>query len=144
MYLTPPRGIPRNRNGNSTSTDNLGQHTNLIGLHAVYRYRIAETFPVGSEASYSQISKTCSLSETQVRRILRYTMTKHLFTESRPGYVGHTAASKVLAESQSMRDWVGMVCEEMWPAAGRTVDAMVKWAGSEEPQHTVILISSYL
>ena len=103
----------------------------------MHRYRIAEAFPVGSEASYTQISNACALSETQVRRIMRYTMTKYLFTEPTPGFVAHTAASKVLAESQSMRDWIGMVCEEMWPAAARTVEAMTKWAESEEPQHTV-------
>lgn len=113
------------------------QHTNLIGLQAVYRFRLAESFPVGSEASYEQIAQACGLGEPQVRRIMRYTMTKHLFAESRPGFVVHTAASQVLASSSSMRDWVGMVCEEMWPSASRTVDAMAKWPGSQEPCHTV-------
>ena len=82
-------------------------------------------------------------------------MTKHIFKETSPGIVAHTAASQALAEVPSMRDWVGMVCEEMWPSAARvnghlpigileiltyfaqTVDAMMQWPGSQEPNHTV-------
>ena len=87
--------------------------------------------------------------------MIRYAMTKHIFEEPTTGMVAHTAASQVLAEVPSMRDWVGMVCEEMWPSAARVgkyldldsidkltylpqaVDAMVKWPGSQEPNHTV-------
>ncbi|KAL9592948.1 MAG: hypothetical protein Q9219_007705 [cf. Caloplaca sp. 3 TL-2023] len=111
-------------------------HTYLTGLHAVYRFRIAEAVPMYSEASYSQVAKTCGLDEVQLRRIMRYAMTKHMFRETRPGFVAHTAVSRVLAEESGMKDWVGMVCEEMWPSAARTVDAMVKWPASEDPEHT--------
>ena len=51
--------------------------------------------------------------------MIRYAMTKHIFKEPSTGIVAHTAASQVLAEVPIMRDWVGMVCEEMWPSAAR-------------------------
>lgn len=124
-------------------------------MQALYRFNIPTSFPVGAEASYQQISEVCGLSEPEVRRIVRYAMTKHIFKETSPGIVAHTAASQALAEVPNMRDWVGMVCEEMWPSAARvnghltigiveilisfaqTVDAMIKWPGSQEPNHTV-------
>ncbi|KAI9839036.1 MAG: hypothetical protein M1837_002290 [Sclerophora amabilis] len=111
-------------------------HNDLIGLQAIYRYGIAMSFPVDEEASYEQISRSCGLNEPDLRRIMRHAMTKQVFKEPRKGFVAHTAASKVLAEMPLMRDWVGMVCEEMWPSAARTVDAMVKWPASQEPHHT--------
>ena len=45
----------------------------------------------------------------------------------------HTAASRVLAETPLLQQWVGQTCEDMWPAATRVVDAMARWPGSEEP-----------
>ncbi|KAI9904352.1 hypothetical protein N3K66_000881 [Trichothecium roseum] len=42
----------------------------------------------------------------------------------------------MLAESPMMMEWIGMVCEEMWPAATQAVPALVKWPKSQEPQHS--------
>ena len=50
---------------------------------------------------------------------MRYAMTRHLFAEPRKNFVTHTASSKMLAEMLATKDWVEMVCEEMWPAAAR-------------------------
>lgn len=44
--------------------------------------------------------------------------------------------SKLLAQVPTLHQWNGYVVEEMWPASLRTVDAMTKWPGSEEPKHT--------
>ena len=46
-------------------------------------------------------------------------MTYRIFCEPRQGVVAHTAASKLLAENELTREWVGMVSEEMWPAAAK-------------------------
>ena len=64
-------------------------------------------------------------------------MTKHIFSEPRKGFVAHTAASRVLAEDEQMVDWVGASTGELWQAAGQTVNAMVKFPGSQEPNETV-------
>lgn len=80
-------------------------------------------------------------------------MTFRIFQEPTDGIVRHTAASKLLAEDPMLRQWAGMISEELWPAATRvsirlaskeaytdcrkTVDALAKWPACEEPNQTV-------
>ena len=68
--------------------------------------------------------------------MLRHAMTYRIFREPQKGIVAHTAASKTLAETPLLRDWIGQACEDMWPAASRVVDAMTTWPASEEPTQT--------
>ena len=67
--------------------------------------------------SFAELSKASSLNESHTRRILRHAMTYRIFKEHRKGFVSHTAASEMLARDELMREWLGMVTEEMWPAA---------------------------
>ena len=126
----------------------------LVSLQAIYHYKIAQSF--SGEASYAQISGTCGLDEPTLRRIMRHAMTNHIFKEHN-NIVSHTAASKLLNENPLLQAWVGMICEESWPAAARvrqpnvfqtieypltiwqTVDALARWPESQEPEHTVKL-----
>jgi hypothetical protein len=78
---------------------------------------MAETFPIGSEATFSQISEACGLNEPDVRRILRHAMAYRIFREVRKGVVVHTGASRLLAENRQLQSWTGVNVEEMWPAA---------------------------
>ena len=81
-------------------------------------------------------------------------MAFRIFHEPSEGVVQHTAASKVLAETPLLRQWIGMVSEELWPAATKvcsmtvgetsnqandrqTVEALARWPGSEEPNNAV-------
>ena len=90
----------------------------MISRQAICRFGFATCFPPNkNEATFAEISSASGVREPQVRRILRHAMTYHIFCEPRPGVVAHTAASKLLAENAAMREWVGMVSEEMWPAA---------------------------
>lgn len=111
-------------------------HNNLVSLHAISHYHIASAFPVGHEATFQEIASVCGLREPEVRRMLRHATTNHIFREVRKGIIVHTAASKLLAEDSQMQDWVSVNCDEMWPAAQRTVEALRKWPGSQEPNHT--------
>ncbi|KAH8676553.1 putative O-methyltransferase [Tricladium varicosporioides] len=115
---------------------NASDHRSSMTLHAISRFNIASTFPVGGTARYSDIASKCNLSESDTRRILRFAMTDHIFTEPSPGVVKHTAASKALAQVPLMNQWLGMVSEEMWPAGVGFVDALEKWPGSEEGNET--------
>lgn len=95
----------------------------MISLQAIYRFNIATSFPHGKDrATYKEISSACGITEPVVRRILRSVMANHVFRESSPGVVAHTTASKVLTENPLMRQWLGMVSEEIWPAATRVGD----------------------
>jgi len=91
----------------------------LVSLHAIYKYNIATSFPVNEEATFESISAACGLNTIDLRRLLRHAVTNQIFQEPRPGIVKHTAASKLLAEDSLMRDFVGIACEEKFPAAAR-------------------------
>jgi hypothetical protein len=88
-------------------------------LHAIYKFNLASCVPLGGEASYEQISEASGLHVSEARRIVRYAITKHIFMEPREGHVAHTATSKMLVENPIMTEWIGMVCEELLPAAAR-------------------------
>ena len=77
------------------------------------------SFPTNEEVSYHQLSQKCGLSESLLKRLLRFAMTKHLFRETSAGLIAHTALSKYLAETPIMRAWVGVICDVSWPAATR-------------------------
>ena len=111
-------------------------------MQAITRFNIASSFPVHEEATFTEISNACGLNEQIVRRILRHAMTKHIFKEPRKGVVTHTAASRLLAENAQIRDWVGASTDELWQAASQTVNALMKYPGSQEPNQTVSLSTS--
>ena len=47
-----------------------------------------------------------------LKRVLRHAMTNLIFCEPRAGFIAHTAALRVLAENNLVRDFVGITCEE--------------------------------
>ena len=95
----------------------------LVSLQAIYHYKIAQSF--SGEASYEQISRACGLDETTLRRIMRHAMTNYIFKEH-DNVVSHTAASKSLHDNPMLHAWVGMICEESWPAAARVRQPKVR------------------
>ena len=105
-------------------------------MQAITRFQIATAFPIHGDAPFSEIAKACGLDESILRRILRHAMTKNIFRESRKGIVSHTAVSKLLAEDQQMHDWVGASTDELWQGAAQTVNALIKYSGSQEPNQT--------
>ncbi len=90
----------------------------MLSLQAVYHYNIFSAFTLHEEATFEALSAKCGLNEIDLRRLLRYAMSNHIFQE-RDGKVVHTAATKVLATNEKMRDIVGIMTEEMFPGATR-------------------------
>ncbi|KAI0448080.1 S-adenosyl-L-methionine-dependent methyltransferase [Xylaria telfairii] len=112
-------------------------HVNLVNLHAIYSFKLPSRVPVEGSISYAELAGKIQVGEDVVRRIARYAITKHIFREVDGGNrLAHSATSKMLAESPMMMEWIGMVCEEMWPAATQAVPALAKWPRSQEPQHS--------
>lgn len=105
-------------------------------MQALTRFRIANSFPVHDEKSFSEVAKACGLDESVMRRLLRHAMTKNIFQEPRKGMVSHTAVSRLLAEDTQLHDWVGASTDELWQAAAQTVNALAKYPGSQEPNQT--------
>ncbi|KAI1172932.1 O-methyltransferase [Nemania sp. FL0916] len=112
-------------------------HVNLVNLHAIYSFKLPNRVPVEGSISYEELAGKVQVNEDVIRRIARYAITKHIFRETDGGNgLAHSATSKMLAESPMMMEWIGMVCEEMWPAATQAVPALAKWPRSQEPQHS--------
>jgi hypothetical protein len=72
-------------------------------------------------SNYGRISgraKATHLEVPLVRRLLRHgTTTDHLFRETKPGVVAHTALTQLLAEDELLHNYVTTTLNEMWPAA---------------------------
>lgn len=93
-------------------------HNAPISLQAIYRFKLATSFPTDKdEASFEEISQASGLNVQAVRRILRHAMAHHIFQEPRKGFVAHTAASKLLATDPLLNDSVGLLTEEFWSSA---------------------------
>lgn len=94
------------------------QFNSWISLQAIVKFGLASSFPHGQdEASFADIAAASSLPEATVRRLLRHAMAFRIFQEPSEGIVRHTTASKTLADTPLLRQWMGMVSEELWPAA---------------------------
>lgn len=86
-------------------------------MQAIHRFGLATKLPADvEEVTYAELATATGLPESHIQRLLRSAMTFHIFREPRKGVVAHTAASKLLADDTLMRQWVGMVSEEIWPA----------------------------
>ncbi|KAF2493859.1 O-methyltransferase [Lophium mytilinum] len=104
-----------------------------LSLLAVYQFKVASAVPVDGETSYAELSKATGVDEINLKRLIRHAMTNRIFKEPREGFVAHTAASRVLVDDSQMMDWVGMCSADFFPAAAHTIDAMLKYPGSQEP-----------
>ncbi|KAI4234726.1 MAG: hypothetical protein LQ349_003616 [Xanthoria aureola] len=91
----------------------------ILSLQAVYRYEIDQKLDVTEELSFETLSSRCGLNVIDLRRILRYAMTYFLFREPRPGFVAHTSLSKALAQDVRLRNYIGVACEERFPASAQ-------------------------
>jgi ubiquinone/menaquinone biosynthesis C-methylase UbiE len=63
-------------------------------------------------------------------------MMNRVFAEPTPGFVAHTAVSRLLREDSKALDSVGFLTEDLTPAATKVIEAYEKWPGSGEPNET--------
>ncbi|KAL0259111.1 hypothetical protein SLS55_006616 [Diplodia seriata] len=103
-----------------------------LSLQAVYNFRIPHAVPLDRAISFDDLAAAVNVDVVNVKRIVRHAITNRVFCEPRDGYVAHTAASMALLDP-TLSDWVGLCSSDFFPAAARTVDAMQKWPGSQEP-----------
>ncbi|KAF7539506.1 hypothetical protein G7054_g2088 [Neopestalotiopsis clavispora] len=109
--------------------------TNAISIDAICRFHIADIVPAGGQVSFGEIAEKTSLDEALVRRLLRHAMSMRIFQEPEPGMVAHTKMSKYFTLPY-VNNWLSFGAQEGWPAATRMLDAIQKWPGSEESNHT--------
>jgi hypothetical protein len=113
------------------------QHTDLISIQAIARYDIARKIEIDEEVSFTELAKRTKLPEDDLTRIMRQAIARHIFKETKKGYLSHTAASRLFIDNSNLRDWAHIAFDEVWQSAAHLLDAMDKWPGSGEPNHTV-------
>jgi len=83
---------------------------------AVYHFGIADHVPLEGEASFEDIAEKSGLALRDFKSVVRYAMTNYIFCEPRPGFIKHTASSKVLAGNKLIKSLAGVGCHEQLPA----------------------------
>jgi hypothetical protein len=89
-----------------------------VGLQAINKFKLYD-FPAGEQRTFAQLANQSGVSEDYVRRMIRQAATSYIFKEPRPGVVAHTAASSAIGTVPMLSQWLGMVSEELYPAAAR-------------------------
>ncbi|OQV02351.1 hypothetical protein CLAIMM_07567 [Cladophialophora immunda] len=107
----------------------------LTALRYINRFAIAKGVPIDRAISYTALAKITGVDESQMKRVLRYAMTKGIFFEV-DGEVAHTETSLLL-----LQDGIATLSkyssDRGWPIASRFNDAIDKWGhGSPEPNET--------
>jgi len=105
-------------------------------MQAVYHFRIPHAVPLDGDISFKDLADKCGVDGQQMARLIRHAMTFHVFHEPRPGYVAHTADSRLLVEDSTLYDLTGTLLEDLRPASLKVTDAMEKWPSSQEANQT--------
>lgn len=103
---------------------------------AVYHFNIVDQVPTNAEASFEEVAEKCGMHLRDFKIIVRYAMTTFIFQEPRPGFIAHSAASRVLKENKLIRALAGMGSNEIYPGIFKELDALQKNPGSQEPSES--------
>lgn len=87
--------------------------------------------------TFEELATSVGVDRSPLTRILRLGIANRVFREPQAGVIAHSAASRQLAEDVRIASWASAGADEMWPAAGRVVDALEQWPLAEEPTQTV-------
>ncbi|KXX74556.1 6-hydroxytryprostatin B O-methyltransferase, partial [Madurella mycetomatis] len=99
----------------------------VLALTTLNHYGIAKLVPPGSTITLGELQTKTTLDPINLARLLRLAMTNGIFREPSPGVIAHTAASRVLAEDENMRAWVGFNGEDIFRASAHVVQALTTY-----------------
>lgn len=115
------------------------QIMDLTALRYINRFSVASAVPVDGVIGYGDLATKLSVDESQLKRVLRYVMTKGIFVEI-DGNVSHTGISHLLLQP-GIATLSRYSSDRGWPIASRFNDAIDKWGhGSQEPNETAFNI----
>lgn len=106
----------------------------------ISRFAIAQKVPIKGEISYADLAATIGVGEAVLTHILRYAIAFRIFSEKRPGYISHSASSRVLAENPGIQESLDMMREELLAKSLWIPDALEKWPSADEPSQTAYLL----
>ncbi|KAM0256726.1 hypothetical protein ACHAQJ_004793 [Trichoderma viride] len=100
-----------------------------------YLDSLTNLVPLDAPIKLTELQSKTTLEPITLARTLRYAMTNYLFHEPSPGYIAHTANSRVLAQDASLQAWVGFNSESCFPAAGKVSQALESHPEATDPTH---------
>ncbi|CCX11100.1 O-methyltransferase-domain-containing protein [Pyronema domesticum] len=107
-----------------------------VSLRAFDRYNIPEAVALEGETSFASIAEKTGLDEDFVSRIIRFASTNRVFRETRPGWCIHTAASRAMIENRGMRQFLGVMSDEVYEASAKVNAAEDLYHDSGEADET--------
>ncbi|KAF2093822.1 S-adenosyl-L-methionine-dependent methyltransferase [Rhizodiscina lignyota] len=111
-------------------------YVDVACIHWITHFNIAKHVPLDQPISYADLASAANVPLSQLRQVLRYASTIHLFTEPTPGHVAHTSVSRLLRDSPPVIDYVGHCVEFSATIVAKMVEATEKFQGSQEPNET--------
>ena len=105
----------------------------------VFRYGIATAIPLNSTITYTDLASKLNLDASQLKQMLRQLMPIHVFRESQPGHISHTASSKLLATHEGIRTFNNFMVNETFPWCAGQFETFEDWGhGRPEPNRTAV------
>ena len=105
--------------------------THAGSLEAIYRWDIPRHVPLQGTISFEELALQVNMREHNLRRIIRYAIAwHHVFREPQPGFVAHSAASRLLVDDPAWFGAVGYMFEETAQAFTRVRADILKWPPS--------------
>ncbi|KAF2842144.1 S-adenosyl-L-methionine-dependent methyltransferase [Patellaria atrata CBS 101060] len=120
-------------------------HTFGMGLQAhyldlgvfqwVHHFKVAQAVPLDKTITFEELASATGTPIDILRRMVRYSMTSFVFHEPQPGYVAHTARSRLLLDSSAI-SLCDLTAEWLFHCADQFAPAVEKWPGSQELNET--------
>lgn len=89
---------------------------------------------------YSDLAHMVGIPHSTLKSILRYAMTYRCFAEKEPGYVEHTAVSRLLAMEPSIDDFTAFALDEIIMPDIHSGEALQKWPQSDASTETAFML----
>lgn len=104
---------------------------NQATLRWLYHFQIPRHVPASTSISYEELASVSNTPVFQLKRIIRFAITRGVFAESAPDHVAHSPMSSILREGAEMEDYVGFFSEYTFPSLIKLVEMTEKWGDSQ-------------
>jgi hypothetical protein len=112
------------------------QPTSLVSLHAMAKFKFAESFAATETTTVSKLADSAGLDHGDTDQLVRHAIANRLLLEPAPGVIAHSAMSNALANVPLLQNWAEYTCDNIWSSAPSIAPAMQKWPGSDELDET--------
>jgi len=114
----------------------------LIPVHDVItNFGVARKVPLDGDISYADLAAATGVERGALTRLLRYGIVSRIFQEKRPGFVSHSAYTKLWVEDKGTESLNAMIRDDIFPGRNYIADALEKWPGADEPHQTAFQLA---